>query len=70
MASIGVGEEVPTAKWLDPHLVDLKYQVFLPHELFSAKALDFCLCHGQEFGTSFRIYQPSQAEPAEWMWLA
>ena len=25
----GVGEEVPTAKWLDP-LVDLGYQVFLP----------------------------------------
>lgn len=25
----GVGEEVPTAQWLDP-LVDLGYQVFLP----------------------------------------
>ena len=60
----GVGEEVPTAKWLDP-LVDLGYQVFLPR-MMPKRALDFCLYHGQEsLEQVFRgIYQPSQAEPA------
>ena len=60
----GVGEEVPTAKWLDP-LVDLGYQVFLPR-MMPQRALDFCLYQGQEsLEQVFRgIYQPSQAEPA------
>ena len=60
----GVGEEVPTAKWLDP-LVDLGYQVFLPR-MMPKRALDFCLYQGQEsLEQVFRgIYQPSQAEPA------
>lgn len=60
----GVGEEVPTAKWLDP-LVDLGYQVFLPR-MMPKRGLDFCLYHGQEsLEEVFRgIYQPSQAEPA------
>lgn len=60
----GVGEEVPTAKWIDP-LVDLGYQVFLPR-MMPERALDFCLYQGQEsLEQVFRgIYQPSQAEPA------
>lgn len=60
----GVGEEVPTAQWLDP-LVDLGYQVFLPR-MMPQRALDFCLYHGQEsLEQVFRgIYQSSQAEPA------
>ena len=60
----GVGEEVPTAKWLDP-LVDLGYQVFLPR-MMPQRALDFCLYQGQEsLEEVFRgIYQPSQAETA------
>ncbi|WP_311468003.1 5-formyltetrahydrofolate cyclo-ligase [uncultured Abiotrophia sp.] len=60
----GVGEEVPTAQWLDP-LVDLGYQVFLPR-MMPKRGLDFCLYHGQEsLEEVFRgIYQPSQAEPA------
>ena len=60
----GVGEEVPTAQWLDP-LVDLGYQVFLPR-MMPKRALDFCLYQGQEsLEQVFRgIYQPSQAEPA------
>ena len=60
----GVGEEVPTAQWLDP-LVDLGYQVFLPR-MMPQRALDFCLYHGLEsLEQVFRgIYQPSQAEPA------
>ena len=60
----GVGEEVPTAQWLDP-LVDLGYQVFLPR-MMPKRGLDFCLYHGQEsLEEVFRgIYQPSLAEPA------
>ena len=60
----GVGEEVPTAQWLDS-LVDLGYQVFLPR-MMPKRGLDFCLYHGQEsLEEVFRgIYQPSQAEPA------
>ena len=66
----GVGEEVPTAQWLDS-LVDLGYQVFLPR-MMPKRGLDFCLYHGQEsLEQVFRGgARPSFPEgwPADWLW--